>query len=134
MDRREFLGLTAIGVAAAQTLRESDAVCRYGGEEFVLILPETGITEAAVVAERVRAEIARSVEAKVGLPVTVSLGVTSLAAQDQHPTDMIARADYALYEAKASGRDCVRVGVPGPRVVRRPPPVAPLHTPLAAAS
>jgi diguanylate cyclase (GGDEF) domain len=126
--------LRAIGVAAAQTLRESDAVCRYGGEEFVLILPETSVGEAALVAERVRAEIARGVEARVGFAVTVSLGATAMTANDQHPTDMIARADYALYEAKASGRDCVRIGLPGPREVHRHPVATPLPVRLAAAS
>lgn len=104
-------------IAVSDTLRRvgrtPDIVARYGGEEFLLVLPETDLNSAQVVAERAR----QCVEA-LGLPgagagrsLTVSLGIAELSAQDIvqacAKSSLIRRADEALYEAKRSGRNRV---------------------------
>jgi diguanylate cyclase (GGDEF)-like protein len=87
-------------------LRESDVCARYGGEEFALILPETTESGARVLAERIRAKVA-SATFSGGLKLTISVGV----AATQEPaiyTQLIDRADQALYAAKQGGRNQVR--------------------------
>lgn len=83
--------------------------CRYGGEEFVIILPNTGSTTAMIVAERIRmatAEYDFDTMAK-GLKVTTSLGVSTTAHQTVGPDKLVDQADQALYIAKQSGRNQV---------------------------
>ncbi|WP_375462563.1 PleD family two-component system response regulator [uncultured Methylobacterium sp.] len=91
--------------------RTIDIVARYGGEEVVIILPDTGLGEAHVIAERIRQRIE-------GMPfsvhhgtrtvaVTVSIGVAVRRPEDIGPGEMLKRADLALYRAKASGRNRV---------------------------
>lgn len=80
--------------------RETDTVVRYGGEEFVVIMPETNLEGACYFSNRVREEIHRK------LPVTISGGVTQAIDGDSVPS-ILARADTALYEAKANGRNVV---------------------------
>ena len=83
--------------------RTSDTVCRFGGEEFALILPETPLKSACVVAERIREAIN---EMHIGFPVTVSIGVGSAKGyKSLLPEHLIAEADAALYEAKRRGRN-----------------------------
>lgn len=88
-------------------VRAHDAVGRFGGEEFMVVLVDAGIAEAAVVAERIRAEIARSPIA--GIPLTASVGVaaTSPAEIACGAATLIGAADDALYRAKRSGRNRV---------------------------
>ena len=92
--------------------KEVDVVCRYGGEEFVVLLPHTPITGAQVVAERIRRRVEEHYfpGEKVPLQVTVSLGV---AAMDDttliNGQDLVYRADQALYRAKEAGRNRVEV-------------------------
>lgn len=100
--------LRSIAAATSRTLRPSDAVCRYGGEEFALILPQTPLEEAEIIAERVRTQVLERVESDVGIRVTVSLGISEFVERDTNPTEIITRADAALYEAKAAGRNCIR--------------------------
>ncbi len=88
-------------------LRESDVCARYGGEEFALILPETTEAGARVLAERIRAKVAAATFPG-GLKLTISVGV----AATEEPalfTQLIDRADQALYVAKQGGRNQVRV-------------------------
>jgi diguanylate cyclase (GGDEF)-like protein len=85
------------------SLRDEDLVARWGGEEFLLILPEAPPEGAAVVAERCRAAL-RTIEANA--PVTASFGIAPLTTVDDIDVSL-ARADDALYDAKAAGRDCV---------------------------
>ncbi|PSJ59812.1 PleD family two-component system response regulator [Pseudaminobacter soli (ex Li et al. 2025)] len=94
-----------------QNVRGIDLACRYGGEEFVVVMPDTEGHIAEKVAERIRAEIARTPFAvgKDGqtLDVTVSVGVSSLKRGSDTVADMMKRADLALYEAKSAGRNRV---------------------------
>ena len=95
---------------AESHLRSADRLGRYGGEEFMVLLPETDSAAAQAVAERMRAALDATPEA-AGLPhCTVSIGVTTAQPGDESVDALIARADAALYEAKAQGRNQVRVG------------------------
>jgi diguanylate cyclase (GGDEF)-like protein len=90
-------------------LRTEDVGARWGGEEFVIVLPFTGRTAAAQVAERLRALIAAtSIDVGGGRPlkVTVSIGVAA-EVEGADPAELLSLADVALYQAKARGRNCV---------------------------
>lgn len=90
---------------------EVDLVARYGGEEFAIILPETGTSEAAALAERIRKKVEEhdfpSKEGK--LKVTVSLGVATYPIHAKDMDSLIAFSDKAMYKAKDSGRNCIKV-------------------------
>jgi diguanylate cyclase (GGDEF)-like protein len=107
--------LRAIAETMTGVLREYDLAGRFGGEEFVMLLPQTRATDAFRIAERVRAHIARlPIVTPVGEPVTVtvtvSIGVAALdAGSSRELTELLAAADAALYRAKASGRDQVQM-------------------------
>ena len=92
-------------------VRGADLACRYGGEEFVLVMPDTSSDMAAGVAERLRAIIEQDPfvvpEAGAALSVTASLGIASLLPAGDRPETLLKRADMALYEAKRSGRNRV---------------------------
>ena len=93
-----------------ETRAQVDTVARYGGEEFVLILPETPLDGAIVVAEKVRASIAGTTFGGGGeepIHVTVSIGVAVFPEHGAKPQTLIRAADQALYEAKDRGRDRV---------------------------
>ena len=85
--------------------REMDCVARYGGEEFCVMLPETSITGASILAERICARIAAA--EFPGQKITLSIGVASLPANGDTPDAVIAAADEALYQAKREGRNRV---------------------------
>jgi diguanylate cyclase (GGDEF)-like protein/PAS domain S-box-containing protein len=89
----------------AQVLRKADVFARYGGEEFVVLSPETNGEGAKVLAEKIRAIIAKTVFETAGR-LTVSLGVSVLREHDT-PASLIKRADDALYLAKSKGRNRV---------------------------
>lgn len=91
---------------ARQHLRDADLFARYGGDEFVALLPNTGAAEAALVAERLRADLAvhDTVLEQGTLTVTISSGIAELLPADTLDA-LIHRADMALYEAKQSGRN-----------------------------
>ncbi len=91
----------------AALLRRPDQLARFGGEEFVLLLPETSQEEAITVAERILAHVA---ELREGLPpITVSIGVATNRPDEDQIDALLARADRALYKAKAEGRNRVEV-------------------------
>ena len=104
--------LCRVAAIFRDTLRGHDVACRYGGEEFLAILPATPSKGAMAVAERLRAGVAAS--EVDGLKVTISVGVASvpqLAADS--PKRLLELADAALYEAKRAGRDRVRMAGDG---------------------
>lgn len=100
--------LASIGGTIRGELRRFDVVGRYGGEEFVVLLPETTMQAAAVTAERIRAAVAqRRVDAD-GEPVTTTISIGVVGRRTGEPlADLIRRADEAVYAAKAEGRDRV---------------------------
>jgi len=104
------LVLASVAKTLAQQVRPTDMVVRMGGEELLIVLPHTGLEGAMVAAERVRAAVAdarNQTPEGVMLPtVTISLGVTLLTGNDT-PTTAVERADRALYQAKAEGRNRV---------------------------
>jgi diguanylate cyclase (GGDEF)-like protein len=105
--------LRKIADTMTDVLREYDLAGRFGGEEFVMLLPQTRAPDALRIAERVRAHIARlPLYASSGerIPVTVSIGVAALdAGSTRALPELLAAADAALYRAKASGRDQVQM-------------------------
>ncbi len=94
-----------------QGVRKVDSVYRYGGEEFLALLPHTTCDSACILAERIREKIAKYlfVDKKndISISLTISVGVTELRQEDNEST-IIARADKALYLAKQSGRNRVK--------------------------
>jgi len=88
-------------------IRRSDVLCRWGGEEFMVLVPGTGVRQAAVMAEKIRQGIAAHVFDQVG-PLTVSIGVGEVAPGEAADA-WLRRVDAALYDAKQQGRNCVTV-------------------------
>src|SRR5581483_7266153 len=87
-----------------QSLRKVDVACRYGGEEFAIIVPETTGEDAYYVADKLRKAIQTAVFPGLPRPVTISAGVASYPANGEVRDDLIKAADEALYQAKQSGR------------------------------
>lgn len=102
--------------AAAQrmqaVIRDYDTLGRFGGEEFLVVVPETKPDDVASLAERIRRAVSAEPVSGTGEPmrITVSAGVAMLEENDLTPDAVLARADGALYAAKRRGRDCVVVG------------------------
>lgn len=103
--------LRVLSSRVKKAVRSTDFVCRYGGEEFLVLMPECDRDEALAMAERLR-QIASEmtvVTAGGSLSLTISLGVASLSSDgDESVEALINRADRAMYEAKAAGRNAVR--------------------------
>ena len=87
-----------------RTLRQQDTVCRYGGEEFMVVLPETSLEQASIIAARVFTEIEQAGH-REAIPLTVSIGLTEVAANCDSVESVLGRADHALYASKARGRN-----------------------------
>ncbi len=100
--------LCALAERFRERLRTEDVVGRFGGEEFVIGLPDADATGAARVAEAVRAAVADRPIAIAGTEVALTVSVGFAAWQDDELEPLLARADRALYAAKAAGRNCVR--------------------------
>jgi two-component system cell cycle response regulator len=92
-------------------IRNIDLACRYGGEEFVLVMPETDKAVATMVAERLRRRIAGEPfsiqEGAKALEVTISIGIASASGPTDTAAAILKRADTALYQAKRDGRNRV---------------------------
>jgi diguanylate cyclase (GGDEF)-like protein len=103
--------LTEVAARCSRQLRKVDIFGRYGGEEFVVLLPETKIADAAVAAEHLRHHTAyEPVSTEQGLlTVTISLGIAVLKNNTTGLEELLERADQALYKAKTSGRNRVCV-------------------------
>ena len=103
--------LRRVSAALADTVRGGDTVYRYGGEEFLVLLPEQTLETAALAAERLRAAVEDlAVPHPAGGVVTISVGVAGPAEGGEPPEQLVGRADAALYAAKDGGRNCVEVG------------------------
>lgn len=116
-DRAGHLGGDEALIKVSQTLTDSvrrvDVVARYGGDEFGVILPETDLHSALRLAQRLRERVVErslTLDDKIGR-LTVSLGVAALSPDIEKPQDLLARADQALYQAKATGRNRVCSGL-----------------------
>jgi len=94
-----------------KSIRGIDLACRYGGEEFVVVMPDTDMAVAAMVAERVRRGIATEPfpvdQGRKYLEITISVGIASLTRTTDTAADILKRADMALYRAKRDGRNRV---------------------------
>jgi diguanylate cyclase (GGDEF)-like protein len=102
--------LAEVGARMRAVLRGSDLKCRYGGEEFVVLLPDTSVAGAHRAAETLRRELEAKPVSWNGQAVTVtaSVGLTGITSGEIDPLAVLARADAALYQAKQDGRNCVR--------------------------
>jgi diguanylate cyclase (GGDEF)-like protein len=94
--------LRQVGSIMKHTIREADQAFRYGGDEFAILLPHTGVDSAIKVAERIRQQIISRVEI-ASSPITMSLGIASWPADGISPEEIISAADAALYRAKRAG-------------------------------
>ncbi len=103
--------IVLIGIAEVMksNLRKRDRAIRWGGEEFLIILPETSLEEAGVMAERLREQVEKSIFpcGNNKIKVTISIGVANIYSADTNYEITIARADAGLYQAKNIGRNCV---------------------------
>ncbi len=103
--------LREFAVRLATNVRAIDLACRYGGEEFVVIMPDTGLETAHRIAERLRLHVAGSPFRVSGvedpLSVTISIGVACTGDVEESPDQLLKRADEAVYDAKAKGRNQV---------------------------
>jgi len=116
--------LRAVGAQLTRVLRSTDVKCRYGGDEFLIILPDTPLVGAQQAAESVRRMTAALAMVAGGktIPVTVSVGVAAAGPAELGATALIERADDALYQAKREGRDrCSVAGVPAASVAASEP-------------
>jgi diguanylate cyclase (GGDEF)-like protein len=101
--------LADVGQRMNSVLRGSDVKCRYGGEEFLVLLPDTTAAGAKRVAELVRIKLEETPVRwnNIDVPVTASFGLTAANAGELDVKSLIGRADAALYRAKQNGRNCV---------------------------
>jgi diguanylate cyclase (GGDEF)-like protein len=105
--------LQQVAEVLADQVRSIDTVARYGGEEFGVLLPETGNERALVVAERLRTRVAGTGHEELLDPVTISIGIASCPDDAVTPSDLLHKADVALYASKFKGRNqTTRFGAP----------------------
>jgi two-component system cell cycle response regulator len=94
-----------------KAVRGIDLACRFGGEEFVVVMPDTSIAMATMVAERLRKRIAaepfRIDQNTRTVQATISIGIAAMRSVEDRPSDILRRADEALYQAKREGRNRV---------------------------
>lgn len=118
--------LMSCAAALRGALRRTDDLARWGGEEFLVWLPRTGLADAMVVANKLRAAVAQQLHGREalseGLRVTMSVGVAEWQA-DELVRDVLQRADRAMYRAKHAGRDCALAAPaePAPSAAQVPP-------------
>jgi diguanylate cyclase (GGDEF)-like protein len=115
--------LMEMAAVILSSIRDTDAVARYGGDEFVIVLPDTKIDLAGTVAERIREKIARhhfSGGRNLKLSLTASFGVAAFPEHASSPQQLIACADTAMYEAKAANKNCIRLSTSSARAPKIP--------------
>lgn len=100
--------LAEVAKIMAESVRDVDILARYGGDEFVVILPETTVATARMVAERLHSEVGSHVflkDAGINVHMSTSLGVAGFPDHAQTKEDLVRKADEAMYRAKSSGRN-----------------------------
>jgi diguanylate cyclase (GGDEF)-like protein len=104
--------LYSLARVCEQVIRETDVLCRYGGEEFAFLLPDSSRTQAVEVAERLMTAVRndRVQWEHHTISYTVSIGIAELKAADKESVDLLRRTDRHLYQAKADGRDTISIG------------------------
>jgi diguanylate cyclase (GGDEF)-like protein len=114
--------LAAVGAALSETVRASDFVGRNGGEEFVVLLPDTDSTPAAIVAEKIRIAVAAIHVPGVEREITASLGIATIPEHASDGAQLLRSADRALYIAKTNGRNRVETAIATSRPEHAPVP------------
>jgi diguanylate cyclase (GGDEF)-like protein len=109
--------LRQVSSVFSQQLRKIDVVCRYGGEEFAVLLPQASAEQALNVAEKLRREVAGYRFPGVPRAVTISAGASAHPIHGATRDEVVKAADAALYAAKQAGRNCVRIAVLAPQAV-----------------
>lgn len=102
--------LTELGRVLTQDLRVTEIIARYGGEEFVIVLPQTSASAAVIAAERLRKRVETHsfpIGGDYAISLTISIGVAGMEDKNMTRTDLLERADKALYAAKENGRNAV---------------------------
>ena len=103
--------LQELSTRIRKNIRAIDLACRYGGEEFIIAMPDTDINLASIVAERLRKAVESHpfvvANGTKQLNLTISIGVSFLLPEADSPLDLVKRADMALYDAKHNGRNQV---------------------------
>ncbi|MFY0992537.1 GGDEF domain-containing protein, partial [Halomonas sp. C05BenzN] len=110
------LVLTTVAGCCQSVLRETDIIGRYGGEEFVIALPQANLHTARDIAERLRERVASLALPMLPerTPLSVTVGISRVEPDETRLEPALLRADQALYEGKAKGRNCVMVAYQGP--------------------
>jgi diguanylate cyclase (GGDEF)-like protein len=99
--------LSEMAMALKTETRDADICCRYGGEEFVVIMPSTDLREAGILAERLRSKVEKDMPGSRG--VTISIGVASCDRDTHTSKSLVEKADAALYDAKKNGKNRVAI-------------------------
>lgn len=101
--------LKCFASASQKLIRSCDFIGRWGGEEFLLLLPDTHIDDAKQIAERLRSEIAKLTiwHGNIQVSFTASMGIAVTSLKTQNAKTLVSNADHALYEAKRHGKNCV---------------------------
>jgi diguanylate cyclase (GGDEF)-like protein len=111
--------LAGVATALADSLREMDFPARMGGEEFLVLLPETDLAGATIAAEGIARAIAKTFAADINTAITASFGIAGYPQHGRDPVALTRSADRALYQAKQDGRNCIRVAPDGERAEHR---------------
>jgi diguanylate cyclase (GGDEF)-like protein len=120
--------LMEMAAVILSSIRDTDAVARYGGDEFVIVLPDTQMELAGTVAERIREKISHHrfhAGRNLKLSLTASFGVAAFPIHASSPQQLIASADTAMYEAKAANKNCIRFSASLSRDSKAPDEVGP---------
>jgi diguanylate cyclase (GGDEF)-like protein/putative nucleotidyltransferase with HDIG domain len=101
--------LKALAECMKSQKRKPDILARYGGDEFVILMPETKAKEAVALLERIRSNV-EQINVAENVSMTISCGIAqNLPNKDNAPSEVIRRADLALYEAKSAGKNCLKL-------------------------